>query len=341
MKISEYNNLKVLYSIDYNYIFNKSDGYFIRWGVNPKDDPRFSKYGPEILDIEVTTICNNGCPFCYKSNTVNGNNMSFEMFKTIIDKIPRTLTQIAIGADASATSNPDLFKMMEYTRSIGYIPNITVANITDETADRLSKLAGAVAVSRYADKNKCYDSVKRLTDREMTQVNIHIMLSAETYEDVLETIQDYSEDTRLSKLNAIVLLSLKKKGRGEKFNPVSRDQFNELMKIVFKHNVPIGFDSCTAHKFMNYVNTNIEDKDKKKSMIQCCEPCESTLFSSYINVYGDFYPCSFIENTEKWKTGINVTECEDFIKDVWMNERTVEFRKGLLAINRKCPYFEV
>ena len=48
---------------------------------------------------------------------------------------------------------------------------------------------------------------------------------------------------------------------------------------------------------------HIHDFEKLKTF---AEPCESTLFSSYIDVNGDFYPCSFAENTKGWETGISV-----------------------------------
>ena len=65
------------------------------------------------------------------------------------------------------------------------------------------------------------------------------------------------------------------------------------------------------------------------------EACESTLFSSYINVDGNFYPCSFTENEKGWETGISVVEATDF-NEVWFNSRTVAFRDKLLNMQRKC-----
>jgi len=60
---------KILVSDHYNYFFDKKTGYFARWGKTMEDDPQYSPYGPEILDIEVTTICDNGCPFCSPKGT--------------------------------------------------------------------------------------------------------------------------------------------------------------------------------------------------------------------------------------------------------------------------------
>ena len=108
---------KIALGENYKYIFNKTNGDFMRWGETYKDDPEYSPIGGEILDIEVTTICNgiNGklCSFCYKSNTPSGKNMSFDTFKDILNVMGVQLTQVAFGADSQATSNPDLFKMAD------------------------------------------------------------------------------------------------------------------------------------------------------------------------------------------------------------------------------------
>jgi len=259
-----------------------------------------------------------------------------------ITKIGRngTLTQIAFGADSHATSNPDLFAMMDYCRNNDYnkvVPNITVAQITDETADKLAKYCGAVAISRYADKNVCYDSVQKLTDRGMTQINIHIMVSEETFDQVMETLNDRMTDPRLSKLNAIVLLSLKQKGRGINFHPLSYDKFKQIVDFSMDKGISIGFDSCSACKFL----ASVKDRDNYDELEMMAEPCESGLFSIYINSEGKVYPCSFSEEIEDWEDGIEVASCDDFLKDIWFGERISKWRKGLLNNKRSCPVYSV
>ncbi len=343
-KVAENEGAKIVSSKHYNYVFNKNSGFFARWGETKDHDPQYSAIGPEILDIEVTTSCKGPggklCKFCYKSNTPNGKNMSLETFKTILNKMPRTLTQCAFGADAQAESNPDLWAMMEYCRENEYnqiVPNITVADITDWVADKLVHYCGAVAVSRYTDKDICYDSVKKLTDRGLKQTNIHIMLSNETFDQVIETIKDYKSDDRLSKLNAIVLLSLKQKGRGETHTPLSVEQFKVIVDMAFELGSPIGFDSCSCHKFLQAIKGR-EDYDRLDML---AEPCESTCFSSYVDVDGVFFPCSFTPDPDNWAEGMNVTECEDFVKDIWNSDRVIAFRENLLKCGRDCPLYEV
>jgi len=300
---------------------------------------------PEILDIEVTTQCcgipnKDGvkapCQFCYKSNTPTGVNMTFENFQKVIDSFP-FLCQIAIGADSEANSNPDLWKMMEYTRSKGIVPNITVANITDDTADNLAKYCGAVAVSRYPNKDICYNSIEKLTNRGMKQINIHILVSEETYDMCLETLNDAKTDTRLKGLNAIVLLSLKKKGRGKGYHSLSIDKFKALVDYALQNKVNIGFDSCSCHKFLE----SVKDSPDKARFEMVSESCESSVFSSYCDVNSNYYPCSFCEGEAEWAEGLSIAQSDNFIKDIWFNKKTNEFRKKLFNNNRKCPMFDI
>jgi hypothetical protein len=181
MKIIENNEVKILTSPTYNYIFRKTDGYFARWGSTTKDDQTWSPFGPEIADIEITTSCsgpkissgkNRICSFCYKSNTPNGKYMSYEVFCKILDKFPHEkskngknifiVCQIAFGVDAECKTNPDVWKIFAHCRDNGIIPNLTVASIDDQTAQNIAKYCGACAVSRYSDKNICYDTVDML-----------------------------------------------------------------------------------------------------------------------------------------------------------------------------------
>ena len=343
--------MKIVKQPGYNHLFDEKTGLSVRWGDTFDQDPVISPNGPEIADIEITTKCSGPegkvCKFCYKSNTPNGKNMSFETFKTIFSKLPNTLTQIAFGTDATATANPDMWKIMEHCRHNNIVPNITVANISIPTAYKLSQMCGAVAVSRYDNKDLCYDSVQRLTSFGMQQVNIHQLLAEETFDNVIETIRDIKTDLRLTDLNAIVFLSLKQKGRGTGYTRLSQDKFNYIVKVAMAAGIPFGFDSCSANKFLNSVKNH---KQYNKFIVNT-EPCESTCFSLYVNVEGEYFPCSFTEggsfdNAGNWTRGIPLNEVVDFKTELWENYKTRQFRKSLLSNVddngvRGCPLYEI
>jgi radical SAM protein with 4Fe4S-binding SPASM domain len=341
-------DIKAVRSENYNYEFNMENGAFMRWGKTFEDDPDYAPF-PEILDIEITSKCNGPagklCNFCYKSNNPKGHNMRFDMFKNIIDKMP-FLTQIALGADAQGITNPDMFKMMGYARSKNIIPNLTIADVSWEVAEKLSKVAGAVAVSVYkhAGFDVAFDSVNRLAVSGQKQINLHYMISKATLADAYKVVDAMMLDSRLEKVNAIVFLSLKQKGRGLRHEYVTQEEYKALVDHCLKNKIPFGFDSCSAPTFLDSVKEH-EHFDKFNQM---AEPCESTLFSSYVNEYGHFYPCSF---TEKWKEGdwlegIDVVAAEKFIEDVWNHPKTVDFRETLINNKdsngcRQCPAYNV
>lgn len=335
---------KIVFGPNYNYSFDMNTGYFARWGNTLEDNPTYSPIGPEILDIEITTKCNgiNGklCSYCYKSNTQEGYNMSFETFKSILDKVNENqqLCQLAFGLGSTGEENPDIWKMCEYARSIHVIPNGTIADITDETANKIVKYFGACAVSNHS-KDSCYDSVKKLTDRGLTQTNIHAVIYSENLQQVFELIDDIAGgDERLSRLNAVVFLSLKKTGRATNGNTtqLTQDEFNSLINYALEKNISFGFDSCSAHKFINFINANPQYKQFETYV----EPCESGVFSSYIDVHGKFHPCSFCEH-KKGMYNIDCNEIKSFTKEVWFDEKTNNFRDKLLKADRHCPIFKI
>lgn len=345
MYLRETETEKFIRSPGYNYNFNKKTGMFIRWGETVDDDPDFSPFGPEIADIEVTTICSGPagkpCSFCYKGNTPRGTNMTFETFVKVFNNLPSTVTQIAFGADAGLTANPDIWRMFDFCRANGVIPNVTVANIDDETAKRLAAVCGGVAVSRYYNKNWCYDSVQRLVNAGMNQVNIHQMLSEETYNFALETIEDRLTDDRLDGLHAIVFLSLKQVGRGVNNKRLSFEKFKHVIDTAMEKRVNFGMDSCSATKFIEAIRGH-EHFDKINKAV---EPCEALSMSMYANVEGKLFPCSFTEehawNDHDWTNGIDLTKPLDFVQDVWYDDRVTKFRCENTSCGRKCIAFDI
>ena len=347
VRIVENENAKLLRSEGYNYNFLKSDGFFERWGIKLEDDPCYSPVGPEIADIEISTICNNGCDYCYKSNTCKGDNMSLDIFKKVIKKINQNnqLTQVAFGLGATAEENPELWDMCKILRNEGIIPNGTVANISDITAEKIASLFGACAVSFHGDKDTCYNSVKRLVDKGLKQVNIHQVIHENNLEETKEILKDIKNDPRLKDLRAIVLLALKPKGRGDKFVPItSHWKYKEIINYAFDNNINVGFDSCGC---INFLNTTKEHKDFKY-FETLAEGCESTAFSIYVDVFGKTYPCSFSPNMEEWGDGMDIINKEDFLTDVWFSEKFNVFRKKLLETQsnncfscRECPLFNL
>lgn len=324
----------------YHYTFDKRTGHFSRWGQRREDDPPWCPIGPEILDLEISANgCQGRCPFCYKDNTdAPPENMSFDTFKAIFDRMPKVLTQIAFGI-TGPNANPDFFRMMEYARSNGVVPNFTISG-SDPVPDRVARLAGAFAVSVHAgNRETAYDTVRELSEKGMTQVNVHLVASKETVPLVRQVLCDRISDKRLKKMNAIVLLSVKPKGRAKgRFSPMPTVTFGAFVATCLISGIKFGFDSCSAPRFEEAIEST--PPSVRKSLREMSESCESGLFSAYVNRKGEFFPCSFCEGEEGWEEGIPVPQATSF-RDVWTHPKTASWRQGLLESSRDgcrhCP----
>jgi hypothetical protein len=236
--------------------------------------------------------------------------------------------------------------MLKKCRQAGVIPNFTLTgrDLTQDLAVEIAGLVGALAVSCYDfDKNMCYDTVKTFTDLGMTQCNIHLFNCAENESFVFEVLEDRLKDPRLQKMGAIVFLGMKPKGRAKgRFHTMPTESFRRIVSFCLDSNISFGFDSCSAPKFDDALIGRTLTDQQKKIMTMTSESCESSLFSAYINVKGEYWNCSFSEN-EQGITPVNVLEAEDFLRDVWFSEPIKAFRERLLktAVNgvRRCPVF--
>jgi MoaA/NifB/PqqE/SkfB family radical SAM enzyme len=347
--------IKHFRSPDYNYSFDTTNGNFARWGRTVNDDPMVAPFGPEIFDLEVSTMCSGipgvgPCKHCYKSNTPRGENMSFETFKKIFNLIPKTLTQIAFGI-GDLDANPDLVKMFDYCRNNdhnpGVVPNLTIhgGGLTDEWVQTLAKYCGGIAVSQYQDKDLCYGAVERLYNAGLKQVNIHKVIAEETLDECMQLIDDAKNDPRLANLKAIVFLTLKPKGKRNKLNTCkSVDKYKALIQHAFKSGITIGFDSCSAPTFL----MALKDDPNFEQYAQMVDSCESDRMSGYANVQGEWWHCSFTEDHPKWK-GINLLEVKDFLSEVWNSPEVLRFRDRLLKQDNShicgdcvlCPVYDL
>ena len=347
--IIENNEEKVVIGSDYNYMFNKINGSFARWGTTTEQDAQFSPIGPEIADIEISVDgCSGGCPWCYKDNTnQQSKNMSLDTFKQILSKLPRTLNQIAFGI-TDLDSNVDFMRILCHTRSEGIIPNFTTHGVgfNEYYAHECSSVCGAIAVSCYEwNKEECYNTVKLLTDKGMKQINIHLVVGDKLFDHAFSVIQDIKNDKRLEKLNALVFLGMKPKGRAvvNQHSSLDIDKYKMLIDECMKNSINYGFDSCSAHRFENCLKTMNVSELTKKNMLMASEGCESDLFSTYINVDGLNWPCSFSEDVPGY-TGVDIINCHDFLDDVWYSPSVLDFRNrcivsGKIDNCRKCVVF--
>lgn len=320
----------------YNWAFNTNDGTFLRWGETPQDNPKWAP-SPEIADIEISTMCGYDCPFCYKGNMSVGTMMQPSFFKNqVLPKFDDNLTQIAFGIGDFEPGEWPLMEIMTHTREQGIIPNITInpKPLSDTSYKFLAETCGSIAVSNYTITG-CRSQVEKLAKFGAKQINIHQLLAENTETAAKRLIRQAKE---IHGLKSIVFLSLKRKGRGERSRPMSDESFKEVVDLALTEGVSIGMDSCTAPRFLKYASKAFKP-EQFKAMVSSVEPCESTLFSIYINVNGEVFPCSFMEGaTSEWPVGETALRIDEVnsIKDIWKHPKMSKFRFELVNSTAKC-----
>ena len=349
-------NIRKVTMPDYKYAFNTVTGMFARWGKTFKDNPKIAPLGPEIADIEISTVCNGNCKFCYKANKAEGNNMSIDVYKKVIDILNQnnTLSQVALGVGDIA-ANKDLEEILTYSRENRIVPNITISSndetVDEEYTDLLAKYCGAVSISNYDYKNtkkKIYDLYYHLNknkDYMLNTINIHQLISKETYDRAKEMLIDFGTDSLYNQLvSSIIFLTLKKTNAGsEEYSMISKDEYIDLINIARKYNIQLGFDSCGCHNFF----VALKNDPNYNFYKGYAESCESSIFSIYVDVNGNFYPCSFIASSDKIiKEDVpNVNNIKDLMSDIWYSKFMQNYRDKI--INNvdsdtdciKCPFF--
>lgn len=315
----------------YNYNFDDTTGFLARWGATFNDDPAWSPAGPEILDVEIATgNCSGRCPWCYKeSPSMFGRYMDLATFRQIIEAMPSTLTQIALGI-TDGDANPDFIKIMEECRARGVVPNYTTAGygMTNEIVIATARLCGAVAVSVYPhNEHRALDLVRRFVTLGMKQANIHLLYHHDNMPFVHRIIEQAAS---IGGLNAVVLLCLKPMGRGKDLIPATYNQFADALSLGFYKGVRMGLDSCSTPKFERWAREAHMDH-----LMVLAERCESSLFSAYVDVDGYAWPCSFAEGRGE----IVPTPVGSDFTEAWMAMEP--FRRRLLANGRRCPLYNL
>ena len=350
-KVYHGENFKLTFCEDhsYNCFFSKLTGLNVRFGKEVDDDPVCCELGPEILDLEISV---GGCPpvsgssnckYCYKNNTNRApENMSFETFKKIITTFPINLSQIAFGITGLKT-NLDLSKMLAYCREVGIVPNLTTvgADMDGEALDTLCKYCGSIAVSCYTGaKELCYKTIKLIHDyakskynREM-HVNMHIVVSKDNMPHVRDVLNDIA-DKKVDGLKSVVLLRIKPCGRAKHMDcTVTTDMYKELVTFCLSNNISFGFDSCSATPVMEVLK-----ELGKEELCGCCEPCESSKLSSYINVKGEYWSCSFAERTDFIKP-ISVLDYNS-VTNWWNSDEVKKVRFCKNPACESCPIYNL
>lgn len=151
----------------------------------------------------------------------------------------------------------------------------------------------------------------------------------------MKTLEDV-KNGKVQGLKSVVLLRLKNVGNAKDMDPsIPIEMYETVVKYCLENNISFGFDSCGAKDVIKALeNLN------RPELVVSCEPCESSLFSSYINVDGEYTSCSFVERRPDVIKPINVLNYKSFV-DVWHLEPVEVVRNATLNCKTSCPWYNL
>lgn len=305
----------------YKAIFDENNGYTLRMGENGQEI-FWKESGPELLDVSITNYCERGCDFCYRSSNPNGNFMSVDLYKKILENAKKAgAFQIAIGG-GNPNQHPFFIEILKLTREYGIIPSYTTngQGMTNEIYEASKKYAGAVAVSWYFP----YDDAKKVIRNchlYKIPVNIHFVLDAENVDDARELLNDEC----IENVNAIIFLSYKPVGDIKRKVLKGIPEVDKFIEELLQYErCQIGFDSCMISHLV-----------KKNELINLCsiDYCEAGRFSAFISEEGNMYPCSFMCGA-----GFNgYSILNDSMENIWRTAKEfVDIRTTINLRQGKC-----
>jgi MoaA/NifB/PqqE/SkfB family radical SAM enzyme len=90
---------------------------------------------PLHIDIELSTVCNLNCPFCYTitdefKQRVRREFMDFRLFKRIIDELAGKTPSVRLSLRGESTLHPDYIKCINYAKRKGVVELSSLTNLS-------------------------------------------------------------------------------------------------------------------------------------------------------------------------------------------------------------------
>lgn len=277
--------------------FNTSDGTKIRRSKDGNLEPTF----PENCDMLISTVCDNGCPWCYADCSKNGEFGKLSGWK-FLDNI-NPLTELAINLNFPV--HPDLEVFLETMKKKRVFVNLTV---------------------NYDHLIKNFDYVKGLNDKKLfyglgvsftkncTEDNIQLI--ADTFPNVVFHVINgifSNNDFQMMKYKdlKILVLGYKEFGRGTDWHK------NENANTEFNKNAAFLYDSfleiLDGFKVVSFDNLALEQLDVKNRGILTQDEWDmnymgddATVTFAINLVKGTFSPNSM--STQEWDIGNKTLE---------------------------------
>lgn len=316
----------------YYYTFDCISGVSTRSEVFDENNNRTSKdifaaSFPHMIDVGIMGHCTHGLSGkcsesgvqCYQSGwNINRPNMSLSDFKRIVRECRNLSNQFALGGRGDPNEHENFEEILQICRNSNIIPNYTTSGfgLTDEQIEISKKYCGAVAVSWYRSPYTI-SAIERLV-KAGVKTNIHFVLNSDTIHEAIQLLKENSFPTGI---NAVVFLTHKPVGQGEKSKCIhfEDDSVKELFSMIRYPHFPfkIGIDGCFV---VGLINSGL-DFD-----MRYLDTCGAARFTCYIDAEMNIHPCSFDMNDKFVMSLRDMTIAQAWHSDLFKQIRSIQMK---------------
>jgi len=267
------------------------------------------------LTVEVTNICNLHCSICFKRGLekMKPQHLKLETFKKLLNEANPTNTICFVGL-GEPLLNPDFYKILKESDNRHLAINmVTNGVLMDETWCRkiVDLRVSKISISLDAATKETYDKIRLGSDWDKVIKNIKTLVKLRN-----ESVTKYPHiriDMVMTKQNVHELPLLVKLGKELGVDSVSTLHPQCLLKGLEKeHIIEIDLnDTVDYYKKSILLSKELDIGLKLRPLIINLTKCKSPWLDSYMDVYGDIYPCCLI--------GCIKSRAIEHFKDVPMN----------------------
>lgn len=302
--------------------------------LNLKLEPlKMSSY-PAIVQVEPTVYCNLECVMCANPLSVRQRkHMTFAEFKNIINSMP-FLRKISLVGTGEPLLNPDLFKMVSYSKSkgilIGFATNAVLLdernskNILDSCVDWLNISIDSADKNSFETirKGARFDTVTKNTKRFMEMrgksglpdVSIWFVIMKENISDLPGVIK-LSRSLGISKVSAQLEHNWSNdKIKGDMEERYSGDFYNRIKEFLREAK------DVADKEGVSFYYVNVPDPHSARA-------CQWPWKSCYVTVEGFVTPCCIHGSNPDVINFGNIFEKS--FSQIWNSPKYQEFRKRL------------
>ena len=290
---------------------------------------------PRQVNIEITNKCNLDCKICKRKELkLPEVNLTFEMAKKIIDRLPEEIKEISLGGYGEPFINPEIYKIISYAKNKRKKVSITNNGwFMIKPENRRKALENGVDILRF--------SVEDVNDvgSEGHLYSKHI----------LDALKELAQERNLGAYKTkLYFNTIVHKGNAEQISSI----IAYAEKIGFDHIELIHMDK-KSNSITNYLSTEEEIalykkirqmpwKIKVTSLLDRYDgirkygfrkmtKCPLTYDTAHITLDGDVTPCHF--GLPRYKID-NILQKD--LKEIWNGTAFKDFRKDQLKVCQGC-----